>query len=182
MSWKPRWNKLFVGGLVSLYALVLAEYIYYTRHFGLPLNERSVLVYDGMQSSTRLEHIHNCKAALSVLIPYLGQGFDAGAPFVAVYPKMLLLVHGVVFLVVCLMSVLLMQYYGKRLTPERTVFLALGLYPLVKGVVDGGPFSLPDAGRLAFLALIFFRGTRRNAVLVLSFFFVLFYFYLYFHF
>jgi hypothetical protein len=49
------------------------------------------------------------------------------------------------------------------------VFLALGLYPLVKGVVDGGPFSLPDAGRLAFLALVFWKGSRQRAVLVLSF-------------
>ena len=166
--WKPRWNGFFVGGLAFLYTLVLAEYVYYVRLFGMPLNQRSVLVYDGMQSSTRLEHIHNCKAALSALIPYLGQGFDAGAPFVAVYPKMLLLFHGLVFLVVCVMSVLLMQYYGQRLTPEKTVFLALGLYPLVKGVVDGGPFSLPDAGRLAFLALVFLKGARRRAVLALS--------------
>lgn len=166
--WKPKWNTYFVGGLAFLYALVVAEYIYYVRLFGLPLNQRSVLVYDGMQSSTRLEHIHNCKAALSALLPYVGQGFDAGAPFVVVYPRGLLLFHGIVFLVVCLMSVLLMQYYGKRLTPERTVFLALGLYPLVKGVVDGGPFSLPDAGRLAFLALVFLKGRKQRAALALS--------------
>ena len=166
--WKPKWNNYFVAGLGFLYVLVVAEYVYYVRLFGLPLNQRSVLVYDGMQSSTRLEHIHNCKAALSALIPYLGQGFDAGAPFVAVYPKVLIIFHGLVFLVVCVMSVLLMQYYGKRLSPEKTVFLALGLYPLVKGVVDGGPFSLPDAGRLAFLAVVFLKGPRQRAALALS--------------
>jgi hypothetical protein len=166
--WRVSWNRWFATGLVALYGLTLAEFLYYCRLFGLPLNQRSVLIYDGLQTSTRLEHIHNGKAILSALIPYQGQGFDVGAPFQAVYPNWLLLLQGLLFLVVCTMSVFLVHHYQKEWTPERTLFLALGLFALVKGVVDGGPFELATAGRLALMSIVLLKGRTRQVVLTLA--------------
>lgn len=166
--WNEAWNRWLLGGLVVLYGIVVAEYVSYCRHFGLPPAGRSVLVYDGLQSSTRLEHMHNCKAALSVLLPYQGQSFDAGGPFVSVYPTWILLVHGFLFALLSVACVLFVHHYGKELTPERMLFLALGIYPLVKGGVDGGPFDYVNAAKLGFLALVLLKGRARRAVLVVA--------------
>ena len=163
--WKERWNWSVPTGLGLLYLLSVAEYLYYCRAFGLPLNQRSVLVHQGLQSSTMLGHFHTNKAALAALLPYSGQGFDSGAPFLAVFPRLVLLSHGLLFLVQATAVVAMVHHYQKNMSPERALTLALGVYPLVKGVVDGGPFSVPDAARLALLSWVFLEGFKRKLAL-----------------
>lgn len=162
--WRTSWNRWFTGCLVFLYGMTAAEYVYYCRVFGLPLNRRSVLIFDGLHTSTRPEHMHNGKAILSALIPYQGQGFDLGAPFQSVYPNWVLWPQGCLFVLLSAASVCLVHRYQKRWTPERALFLALGLFALVKGVVDGGPFELSNAGRLALMSVVLLKGQTRNRV------------------
>ena len=167
--WKESWNRRFSALLILLYGFTLTEYLYYCWLFQLSPTRRTVVFDGGTFSTTRIDHIHNAKAVLSVFLPYRGQAFDAGTPFLSIYPRSVLVVHGVLFLLVCLATVLLVHHYARQWTAERTLFLALAMFPLVEEVVDGGPLQLDNSTRLILVALVLTRGVYRNILLVCGF-------------
>lgn len=159
--WRPSWNPIVLVGSLLLYLASLSEHIYYSYRFGLGLTWRSVFVSQGLQSSTRLEHIHTSKAALAQLVSYGGQSLDVGRPFLAVFPSWWLLAHGLAYLVFCGIFVLFVRHYQSEQTPERALVLGLGAYTLVKGLIDGGPFAIQDIAQYLVLTAVFIKGKKR---------------------
>ena len=164
--WRSSWNPLVLVGALSLYAASLAEYLHYCSQYDLSITERSVMVYDGLQSSTRLEHMHNSKAVLAQILGYAGQGFDVGRPFLAHSSPLWLWIHGISYLLFCGLLVLFIHHYQKKLSPERAVLLGLGGYTLVKGLIDGGPFSIEDVSGFLLLTAVLLEGKARRWGLV----------------
>lgn len=136
--WRPGWLRPFLGALGTLYALSLGEHLYYCHKLGLAAIPRTVCLSNGLQSATRLQHMHGSKAVLGILTRYTGQGFDAGNPFLGVFAHWWLGFHALLFLLTGAAGLALLHHHLKKHSLWNSLSMALVVFTLVKNSCDGG--------------------------------------------
>jgi len=139
--WSRRWDRVLPIGLVGLHFVSLAEHVYYCRLTGLAVVARTVCFFDGLYSASRLQHAHASKAVLSTLVGQAGQSFDAGLPFVEIFPTWWLWCHSVLFSVVAMVGFAAAHKAQKERPFGPFLCYALVVFTLLKNSLDGGPLD-----------------------------------------
>ena len=152
LPWRKSWGAKLVAGLVLLHLLSLGSYLVYCWQNGLTLIPQNVCFFDGVHSSTRLQHIHTSKLVMATLLGYAGQGLDAGRPFVHFFPTWWRWLHSATFLIIGFLALLsLCHTRSKRSFGEYLCYFMV-LMTLLKNSLDGGPLDTQTMAALPFFA------------------------------
>ena len=160
--WRKDWNLRYVIALFILHAVAAANQLVYSQKFNLDPFRRTLLVTEGQFTSTGMLHIHAAKIPAAFVTRYSGEGFDSGSPFLQVFPLWWTALHTLFFLAVAVLSFLVVHERQKAWGWGKTLSLALSVFVLTKGGIDGGPFSDSVLAALPFVGGLLFgrRGAR----------------------
>jgi hypothetical protein len=152
--WHRKWNIWLPAGLAILHLVALAEHVAYCMKSGVPIIARTICLYHGLNSPSRLQHTHSSKAVISTILTYTGEGFDAGHPYLAIFPSWWLWLHTALFLGVAMMGVLVVHKAQKEMRFGEFLSLALVVFTLVKNGLDGGPLDTQTIAAIPYFAVL----------------------------
>lgn len=171
------WTRRFALLLPVLFLANLIQYLWYCNKFGIAPIGWSAVVEGGYWTMSRLDHTHTAKAMLSPLPGWLATRTDVGHSLGALFPKPLLWLQLVLFLLVIALAGFTSVHQLKNDTPGRATSYVLASFVLVKCLVDGG-LLIPEvwAAVPVFSYLVFGRdglkmGTSLSLVYAGSLFF-----------
>lgn len=163
LPWRPRWKSGLIVGLVLLHFLSLASYLFYCFQNGLGILPQNVCFFDGVHSSTRLQHIHTSKLVMATLFEYAGQSLDGGRPYLKFFPNWWCWIHTSIFLVVGVMALSSLQEARSCRNFPLYLCYFLVLITLLKNSLDGGPLDTQTLAAIPFFTWFSGFGVRRGA-------------------
>jgi hypothetical protein len=166
--WKKKWNLLYVIALVALQSVAVINQLIYSLKYHLDPVRRTLLAAQGQFTSTNLFHIHVAKVPAALISQYSGEGIDVGSPVLHLFPVWWMVFHSVLFLGVAFLSFMLVHERQKSWGWGKTVSLALSVFILTIGGIDGGPLASSTLAALPFLGGFLFgkKGGQIGAVLL----------------